>query len=87
MQHDPCGEHSLGQDAERVCRQRVDPCLGADLGIGREEVGQLVIAHTAIVADRRSPVTRPNEAKEQKRGLWRDPGPVSPWEWRKAQSH
>ena len=23
------------------------------------------------------------EAKEQKRGLWRDPAPVPPWEWRK----
>ena len=26
------------------------------------------------------------EAKEQKRGLWRDPEPVPPWEWRKAHS-
>jgi micrococcal nuclease len=23
------------------------------------------------------------EAKERKRGLWRDPGPVPPWEWRR----
>jgi hypothetical protein len=49
MQLDPRGEHSLGQDGERVCRQRVDPGLGADLGIGREEVGQLVIVHAVIV--------------------------------------
>ncbi len=27
------------------------------------------------------------EAKEQKRGLWRDPAAVPPWEWRKSQSH
>jgi endonuclease YncB( thermonuclease family) len=26
------------------------------------------------------------EAKEQKRGLWRDSDPVPPWEWRKAHS-
>ena len=25
------------------------------------------------------------EAKEQKRGLWRDPNPTPPWEWRKAR--
>ena len=25
------------------------------------------------------------EAKEQKRGLWRDPAPVPPWEWRRTQ--
>lgn len=24
-----------------------------------------------------------NEAKKAKRGLWRDPAPVPPWEWRK----
>ena len=24
-----------------------------------------------------------SEAREQKRGLWRDPGPIPPWEWRK----
>ena len=27
------------------------------------------------------------EAREQKRGLWRDPEPVPPREWRKAQVH
>jgi len=27
------------------------------------------------------------EAREQKRGLWRDPKPVPPWEWRKAPTH
>ena len=27
------------------------------------------------------------EAKEQKRGLWRDPAPVPPWEWRKIGTH
>jgi len=25
------------------------------------------------------------EVKEQQRGLWRDPDPVPPWEWRKGQ--
>jgi micrococcal nuclease len=25
------------------------------------------------------------EAKEQQRGLWRDPNPMPPWEWRKAK--
>jgi endonuclease YncB( thermonuclease family) len=27
------------------------------------------------------------EAREQKRGLWRESGPVPPWEWRKAPAH
>jgi len=27
------------------------------------------------------------EAKEHKRGLWRDPEPVPPWEWRKSKAH
>jgi endonuclease YncB( thermonuclease family) len=27
------------------------------------------------------------EAKERKRGLWRDPEPVPPWVWRKTQIH
>jgi micrococcal nuclease len=27
------------------------------------------------------------EAKEQKRGLWHDPAPVRPWEWRRAKLH
>ncbi len=26
------------------------------------------------------------EVKEQKRGLWRDPNPTPPWEWRKARN-
>jgi micrococcal nuclease len=25
------------------------------------------------------------EARERKRGLWRDPAPVPPWEWRRAR--
>ena len=27
------------------------------------------------------------EAKEQRRGLWRDRNPVPPWEWRKAHQY
>ena len=27
------------------------------------------------------------EAREQKRGLWRESKPVPPWEWRKATAH
>ena len=28
--------------------------------------------------------TLETEAREAGRGLWRDPGPIPPWEWRKA---
>jgi endonuclease YncB( thermonuclease family) len=79
-----------GQDVLVVERgqDRYQRTLGrvyrGDLDVNAEQVRQgMAWVHRQYAKDA-SLFQIEAEAKEQKRGLWRDPEPVPPWEWRRV---
>lgn len=70
----------------QVCRVTVD---GLDVGL--EQIRRGLAWHFVRYAneqrpeDRRAYADAEVGAREAKRGLWRDPAPIAPWDWRAAQ--
>lgn len=58
-------------------------CDGVDANAAQVRAG-MAWAFTQYLTDR-SIADMERDAREQHRGLWRDPVPVAPWQWRKAQ--
>ena len=95
----PFGQRSRQSLAEMVFRQDVLVIeQGKDRygrSVGRLQLGSLdanaeqVRRGMAWVFDRyvkdRSLYDLQNEARQAKRGLWADPAPVEPWEWRRSR--
>ncbi len=54
-----------------------------DLDVNAEQVRQGMAWVFRQYAKDATLYTMETDAKEQKRGLWRDPAPIRPWEWRK----
>jgi endonuclease YncB( thermonuclease family) len=70
----------------QVCLVRVD---GIDVGLAQVEAGLAwwyrKYAKEQSPQDRATYAAIEQEAQEARRGLWRDPDPVPPWEWRHSR--
>ena len=88
---------ALGRDAiafctkldryeRQVCRVTVD---GVDVGLAQIRRGMAWhfkrYENEQRPEDRRAYADAEVEARSERRGLWRDPAPVAPWDWRAAQ--
>jgi endonuclease YncB( thermonuclease family) len=68
----------------------VGKLLVAGVDVGLEQVRRGMAWHYKVYAREQSPADQAAytgaevSAKGAKRGLWRDPNPIEPWEWRRA---
>jgi micrococcal nuclease len=58
-------------------------CGGRDASVAQLQAG-MAWAFTKYLTDKSLPVVEAS-ARAERRGLWADPAPVAPWEWRKAR--
>lgn len=69
-----------------VCKVRVD---GRDVGLGQVESGlgwhYKKYEREQSPADREAYARAEDAARAARRGLWRDPAPVAPWDWRRPR--
>lgn len=77
--------------AETAGEDRYGRTLARVTCAGRDVITEQVRRGWAWVFERYAPKNSPlygvqAEAKAAKRGLWDDPEPVPPWEWRKAKA-
>lgn len=81
-----CRKHDRFRRA--VCKVLLE---GRDIGLMQIQRGlawhSKPFAHEQAPADRRFYADAENEARAARRGLWRNPEPVPPWEYRASKHH
>jgi endonuclease YncB( thermonuclease family) len=75
--------HKIDQYGRYVCLVRVD---GVDVGLAQVKAGLAwhykKYAHEQTESEREAYASAEEQAQESRRGLWSDPKPIAPWEWR-----
>jgi endonuclease YncB( thermonuclease family) len=79
---------AVAVDVEDVDRYgRTVARLEADsLDVGRQMVADGLAWHYTRYSDDERLAAAQREARAARRGLWRDPAPVAPWEWRASEA-
>ncbi|EKE6653183.1 thermonuclease family protein [Salmonella enterica subsp. enterica serovar Bredeney] len=84
-------EKGRGGEISGDSRDRYGRTLGTIWADGRDINAELVCGGMAWAYRVRNEVQNPaylqceNTAREQKKGLWQEPSPVPPWQWRKQR--
>jgi endonuclease YncB( thermonuclease family) len=79
--------HKLDRYGRFVCVVRVD---GVDVSLAQVKAGLAwhykKYAHEQTEVERETYSEAEEQAREARRGLWSDPKPIPPWEWRRSSA-